>query len=307
MRIIIGTVIGCILLTAGCKAIRPDRDDGPVIDSSRNISALLFDPPAKQDNPFPIQAMVFIRHFHYFTRSTPWSILSSGDSSPGTHFEEAGVYLLRLRSNEEPLRLVRIPGFRTDGVTSPRVHLAIAAKSGVLVDGVVLIKNVAGDALVYLEDGPLYGGFTVEIPDTTTFAEQLPRLLVNARVRAAALAFDGVTAAYVDDAGRLFRLDTVNRSAPELGVDLRKELGPVTVSSIQWNIQSNDILLIRLDHGLGPESWSFEFSKPQLGPSGVPPDAIQEPGADRLPLVDQLTREIPAAVWQVPSPQQFAR
>ena len=307
MRIIFGAVIVCVLLTIGCKAVRPDRDDGPVIDSSRNISASLFDPAAKPDNPFPIQAMVFIRHFHYFSRSTPWSIVSSGDSSPGTYFEEAGVYLLRLRSNELPLRLAKIPGFQTDGLTPPRAYLAVAAKSVVVSDGVPLVRNVAGDALFHMEDGPLYGGFTVEIPDTAAFAEQLPRLLVNARVRAAALAFDGVTAAYVDDAIRLFRLDTVNGSGPELGVDIRKELGPSIVSSIQWGIQSNDILFIRLDRGLGPESWTFEFSKPQLGPSAVSPDEIQEPGADRLPLVDLLTHEVPAAVWRVPSPQQFAR
>ena len=44
-------------------------------------------------------------------------------------------------------------------------------------------------------------------------------MLFFGRVRAAALAFDGATAAFVDEAGRLFRLDTGTRGFPELLVD----------------------------------------------------------------------------------------
>ncbi|SVB73692.1 uncharacterized protein METZ01_LOCUS226546, partial [marine metagenome] len=99
-----------IVQMSGCKAIRPDRDEGHIIDASRNLNTVLYHAVARPDNPFPVQSTVFIRHFLYINRSTPWTIVSSGDSSPGTQFEAAGVYLLRLRAEEQPVPLLRVPG-----------------------------------------------------------------------------------------------------------------------------------------------------------------------------------------------------
>ena len=163
----------------------------------------------------------------------------------------------------------------------------------------------SGQALVHVEDGPLYGGFTVDVPDTAEVADQFPRLLVGGRVRAAALAFDGATAAFVDDSSRLFTLDTVNNGMPELLVDLRDFLGPSDVLEIQWPIGSDADLLLKIDRGTGPESWTVRRFDRQVAPATVDPETIREPGTDRLSVVDQLTQEIPAGVWRVPAPSQF--
>ncbi len=298
-------LITAIVQMSGCKTISPERDESHIIDASRNLKTVLYHAVARPDNPVPVQSTVFVRHFLYINRSAPWTIVSSGASNPGTQFEATGVYRLRLGAEEQPVRLLGVPGFQTDGISQTGVRLAIAAPSLVVLDGVGQIRNTSGQALVHLEGGPLYGGFTVDELDTVEVYEQVPRLLFNGRVRAAALAFDGATAAFVDEAGRLYRLDTGTRGPPELLVDLRSFFGPSVVLEIQWPIGSDTRVLLKVDRGSGPESWSVRMADLQVGPSTVAPGLIEEPGADRLRMVDQLTQKIPAGVWRVPAPSRF--
>ncbi|MBT5871802.1 MAG: hypothetical protein HOH43_00175 [Candidatus Latescibacteria bacterium] len=289
----------------GCEGIDPDTRSGSIVDASRNIASVSYHQVARPDNPFPVESVVFARHFLYVNQSTPWTILSSGIGGAEPRFEEGVVYLLRLRPNEQPVRLIQVPGVQTAGVSPPRLRLVVAAPSVVLLDGVLQTRNVSGKALVHLEDGPLYGGFTVDVPDTVEVADQFPTLLSRARVRVAALAFDGATAAYVDVAGRLYTLDLVARTPPILVTDLRAFLGPSDISGMQWPVGSDESILLKIDRGIGAESWSVRMVDGQIAPATADPGQIGEPGSDRLELIDQLTRELPAGIWRVPAPSRF--
>lgn len=287
-----------------CNTINPDEDQGPVIDGSQNTSTSFYFPTARDDNPMPVESQVFVRHFFYFTGSKPWTILSTGNSRPTTIFEETAIYLLRLGTNEVPIRLAKVP-VQTDGVTPPRVHVAVAAPSIVILDGLPLTRNTSGAALVYRENGPLYGGFSVDVADTQTVADQFIRLLADTRVRIAALASDGLTAAYVNDIGQLYILNTDNISSSELLIDIRSALGSAAVTALLWQTGSLDTLFLRIDRGRGPESWGISINNRQLFPSTLDPRSIQEPGSDQLPLINELTTDVPAVIWRVPSLQRF--
>lgn len=293
------------LLILGCESIDPETRSGSIVDASTNIAAVSYHQVARPDNPFPVESLIFARHFLYVNRITPWTILSSGISGAQPRFEESVVYLLRLRPNEQPVRLVQVPGIQTEGVSSPRLRLVVAAPSVVLLDGVLQTRNVSGKALVHLEDGPLYGGFTVDVPDMVEVADQFPTLLSRARVRVAALAFDGATAAYLDVVGRLYVLDLIERTPPRLVADLRAFLGPSDIGAMQWPVGSDESILLRIDRGIGVESWSVRMEDGQIAPATADPSQIGEPGSDRLELIDQLTHELPAGIWRVPAPSRF--
>lgn len=191
-----------LLLFSSCGSIRPDQDTGRIIDASRNLSVALYYPVTRPDSPFPGQRLAFIRHFHYTSRSSPWTLLASGDARPPTLFEQMAAYVIRfnLDGSFQLLRVLTLPAALTGGVMAARAHLAIAAPSLVALDGQSLIRNTSGAAIVYQEDGPLYGGFSLAIPDSSLEAEQPPQLLADTRVRTAALSF-----------GRCVRLSVYHR------------------------------------------------------------------------------------------------
>lgn len=296
-----------LISLVACKSVRPDTHTGPVLDASHNVAAALYYPRVRPDQPFPRQTLVFVRHFYYFSRPTQWTIVSSGDTSPVTRFEQTAVYLLRLVSNAAPtvVRLLEIPGPQTEGVMEPQMHLAMAAPTIVDEDGYPVRRNTTGSAVVYVENGPLYGVISVDIPDTVVNAEQLPRLLVAGRVRAAALSPEGTVIAYVDHTGQLFITTSTGSSSVPV-FDLRSALGPVSISAIQWDADVGDRVLIRLDRGVGPEVWAVLLSGHQLIPMNLDPETVKEPGSDRLPDVDQLTRGIGPQGWRVPDPRGFS-
>ena len=191
---------------------------------------------------------------------------------------------------------------------SPRVHLAISAPSEVIEDGTPLIRNISDQVIAFVENGPLYGPFSVEVPDTVNVLDQSVLFLADTRVRAAALSSDGSRTAYVDDRGRLFTISTTTASAsPDEIIDLRRFLGPIAVSSIQWAIGSPDVLLIRLERELGLEAWTVLTLTRQLGPAGVDPGSIGEPGSEHFDEVNLFTRSITAGLWRVPAPERFER
>lgn len=298
-----------ILLLGIAACAQPDARTGPVIDASRNVAVARYYPTSRPDQPFPRQTLIFVRHFYYASRPTQWTIFASGETSPVTRFEQTAVYLLRLLplTPSRVVRLMEVPGFQTDGVTEPHVRLAIAAPTIVNEGGEFIIRNTNGSAIVYVEDGPLYGGISVDIPDTVVSAERPARLLVAGRVRAAALSSDGQTVAYSDAAGRLFTVDMTGQAA-EVVFDLRAALGPVAVTDVQWDPDpsAGRRVLIRLDRGFGPEAWGVFIPDRQLIPNPVAPRLIQEPGSDRLPEVDRLTREVGPGEWRVPDPRGFS-
>lgn len=303
------TSVVMLIIISGCHTVTPDTDTGDIIDASQNVSSALYHPAIRADNPNPIQSLVFIRHFYYTAQQSPWTIVSSGSSKPSVAFEDIGVYFLRFTGSGEPdvVRLTRLPGLQTNGLTPSRVHLAIASLSEVDVDGALLIRNVSDQAIAFVEDGPLYGPFSVEAPDTATVLDQPVLLLAEARVRTAALSFDGSKVAYVDDRGRVFTVGTTAPARPDEIIDLRRFLGPSTISSMQWVAGSSDVILIRLERGLGPESWSVILSTRQLGPAGIDPGLIREPGSEQLDEVNLFTRNIPTGLWRVPAPERFER
>jgi len=299
-----------LIIISGCHTVAPDLETGDIIDASQNVSSALYHPTIRVDNPHPIQSLAFIRHFYYIAQQSPWTIVSSGSALPSVAFEDIGVYILRFTGSGEPdvVRLARLPGLQTDGLSPSRVHLAIASRSETNIDGVLLIRNASDRAIAFVEDGPLYGPFSVEAPDTITVLDQPVRLLADTRVRAAALSFDGSRAAYADDRGRIFTVGTtIGDIRSDEIIDLRQLLGPSSVSSIQWMVGSSDVLLVRLERGLGPESWSVILSTRQLGPAGIAPGLIREPGSDQLGDVDLFTRNIPTGLWRVPAPERFGR
>lgn len=163
---------------------------------------------------FPVNDSRLSAHFHYTTRSSPWNLLATGDAEPTTHFEQMAVYVLRFNTEGsfQTLRVIVLPAARTGGVTAPRAHVAVAAPSLVTRDGQLLIRNTSGLAIAYLEDGPLYGGFSLSIADSVAEAKQPPQLLADTRVRTAALSFDGTMAAYVDASGVLYTVSNVPAS-----------------------------------------------------------------------------------------------
>lgn len=302
-------IILILILISGCHAVTPDADTGDIIDASQNVSSALYHPVSRPDNPNPIRSFVFIRHFYYTTQRSSWTIVSSGAASSVAVFEDIGVYFLRFTGSGEPdvVRLTRLPGLQTGGLTPPRVHLAISAPSEVIVDGTPLIRNISDQAIAFVENGPLYGPFSVEVPDTVTALDQSVLLLADTRVRAAALSSDGSRAAYVDDRGRLFTISTTASASPDEIIDLRRFLGPIAVSSIQWAIGSPDVLLIRLERELGLEAWTVLILTRQLGPAGVDPGSIVEPGSEYLDEVNLFTGSIPTGLWRVPAPERFER
>ena len=176
-----------------------------------------------------------------------------------------------------------------------------------IVDGTPLIRNISDQAIAFVEYGPLYGPFSVEVPDTVNVLDQSVLLLADTRVPAAALSSDGSRAAYVDDRGRLFAISTTASASPDEIIDLRRFLGPIAVSSIQWAIGSPDVLLIRLERELGLEAWTVLILTRQLGPAGVDPGYIGEPGSEHLDEVNLFTRSIPTGLWRVPAPERFER
>ena len=289
-------IIVTLLFIVSCSSVRPETDTGPVIDSSRNVAAGIFVPGGSAP-AIPI----FIRHFHYYSQPATWSVFSSGDSSPQTRFEEAGVYALTFRGiNAEPFitRLARIPGISMDGVTPPRIHLAISAP-GPLGTG-------NSNAIVYVEDGPIYSGLDVGI-DLSGGAPAIDmplRMLVNTRVRAAALSGDGETIAYVDDQGRLFF--KVGDREPEQMIDIRATLGSADVHRIQWTSFGGGPLLV-LNRGFGVEVRRLERQfETRLVRTFQDPDTIQEPGSGQLPFIDQITNDMTPEAWSVPEPARFS-
>jgi len=297
------------LLLCGCRAVYPDRDVGPVVDASQNLASARYHPVIRPDSPFPGERLAFIRHFYYATRPTQWAILASGEGGPSTQFEEMAVYMIRFDPDGTPnvLRLVRIPGVRTDGVTSPRAHIAIAAPSAVVLDGHPAIRNTSGTAVVYLEDGPLYGGFSLDVPDTLVDVEQTPRLLADTRVRVAALSFDGAKVAYVEASGTLRLLDTAIGATPEKALDISALLGPVTVTGIQWEPGPSPGLLLRIERGCNIEVYRVEQESGDFGVSTLPSGLIREPGSELLSAINEITHSISASIWLVPSPTGFDR
>jgi hypothetical protein len=177
----------------------------------------------------------------------------------------------------------------------------------VFLDGVPLLRNITGKALIYVEDGPLYGDFTVDVSDTAAVVTQNPRLLVDEPVHAAALSSDGGLIAYVDERSRLFTLDTASGGQPKFLIDLRASLGPVAVTRVQWSVEFPHEILIRLERAGVVEAWEVDTFINQLSPAGVDPETIAEPGADRLTEVDRLTRDTPSGVWRTPTPERFQR
>ncbi len=303
LRLSILVAAGCAVLC--CNGVRPETAVGPTIDASRNIRSVSFHEVARPDNPFPTESLVFVRHFLYVKQTSAWNILSSGSSGSETVFEDAGVYLLRLRPGDQPVRLLQVPGLGNGDRSSRRLRLAVAAPSVVLLDGALQIRNTSGKALVHPEDGPLYGGFSVDVPDSLEVADQAPTLVADTRVRVAALSFDGSTAGYVDDTGRLFTVPLRAGDPPRLLADLRSFFGPLDVKEMQWPIGTADYILLQIDRGTGPEAWSVDTVDGQIAPATTNPGLIREPGTDRLPAVDALTSAIPAGVWRVPAPSRF--
>ena len=294
-----GAAIVILLTIAACGRIRPDAAAGPVIDGSRNVSASRYVPGGLAPN-----RLAFVRHFHYFSQPASWTIVSSGDSSPWSHFEETAVYVL-LFVGEPPvpvvIRIAHVPWVRTDGITPPRVHVAIAAP--------FQSNNPSSAAIVYIEDGPIYGGFDVGGELDPAKAGKTPlRLLVDARVRVAALARDGVTLAYVDDMGKLY-ITRSDEPAEASLVDIQATLGPVSINAMQWENRGFGRLIIRAQRGRGfrSEVWHVDtsFTTPRLIRSFVDPETVREPGSDQLPFIDEMTHEIGPGEWEVPVPSQF--
>ncbi|SVB73693.1 uncharacterized protein METZ01_LOCUS226547 [marine metagenome] len=288
-------IVILLFMGTSCHIIGPGADTGPVIDGSRNVDASLFVPGGSA------QAVpIFIRHFHYYSRPAAWTIVSSGDSGARTHFEEAGVYAFTsVGGNAEPFitRLARIPGVSMNGASPPRIHLSISPP-GPLGTG-------NSSAIVYVEDGPIYGGLDVGV-DLTGLEPALDmplRLLVNARVRAAALSDNGETVAYVDDQGRLFfkRGD----DEPDKIIDIKSTLGSTDIRRMLWLYGGG--LLVVLNRGFGLEVRRLEQNfETRLVRTFQDPETIREHGADGLPFIDQITENFSAEDWTVPEPSRYS-
>lgn len=291
-----------LVMVTACADVRPDHQLGPVIDASQNVSVADY-------NLVGSIRTVFIRHFYYFSRPTQWTILSSGDGRPVTLFEETSVYALRqLETRNTVTRLGVIPGIRTDGIRPPRVHLALGFTSLSRIGRVAQYPS----AIVYVEDGPIYGSLDAGGDlDPRTTGDQPLRLLVDARVRAAALAADGVTIAYADDSGRVFRFDG-SATEPTLLGDVRARFGQVSISAMQWegHVEQGALrlerVLIRLEHGSGEELWAVGMFEP-LHPASIPPEMVPKPDSDQhLEALNRMTQEIGPDEWRVPDPHSFS-
>lgn len=298
-----------LLLLSSCGSIRPDRDTGRIIDASRNLSVALYYPVTRPDSPFPGQRLAFIRHFHYISRRSPWTLLASGDARPTTPFEQLAVYIIRfnLEGSFQLLRILELPAALTGGVMASRAHLAIAAPSLVTLDGQSLIRNTSGAAIAYQEDGPLYGGFSLAISDSSVEAEQPPQLLADTRVRTAALSFDGSVAAYVDASAILYTIGNTPGALPEKIADLSVTLGPLSVTGLQWEPGSPNKIYLRIERGFSTEVWAMDLQNRSLDVDPRNPATVLEPGSDLLPVVDELTNGLSAGGWQVPAPDGFQR
>lgn len=288
--------IGFTTLGVSCEAIRPANEAGGILDASSNVSAGVYWPGGSSPS-----VPIFIRHFYYVSGSSGWSIVSAGANGERSKFEEAGVYALTGSGGTcEPIvtRLARIPGVALGGGTSARLHLAIAAP------GPAGNGNTA--AIVYLEGGPIYSGLDVGVDLTgDERAIDMPlRLLVNARVRAAALSGDGVTVAYVDVTGRLYLKE--DNSDPEMILDMRDYFSTVDVVRMTWESRLGGRLLLVMNRGFGLEVRRLERqNQPRLVRTFSDPETVQIPGADGLPAIDRITAEMGPNAWNVPDPARF--
>ncbi|MEE2993757.1 MAG: hypothetical protein VX603_11350 [Gemmatimonadota bacterium] len=58
---------------------------------------------------------------------------------------------------------------------------------------------------------------------------------------------------------------------------------------------------------MGLEAWTVLILTRQLGPAGVDPGSIGEPGSEYLDEVNLFTGSIPTGLWRVPAPERFER
>ncbi|MBI4553374.1 MAG: hypothetical protein HY710_14010 [Candidatus Latescibacteria bacterium] len=295
------------LLTTACGAVRPDPQLGPVIDASQNVSVVEY----PLGGGSSATRTVFIRHFLYVARPAQWTILSSGDSRPVTLFEETGVYALRPKGTRLTVtRLGLIPGVRTDGVRPPRVHLAIGFSRILNRDGIVALNP---SAIVYIEDGPIYGLDVGGDLDPATNSDRPVTLLVDGRAHAAALAADGKTVAYADVNGQVF-MAHADSSGNRFLADVRAQFGQVSISAMQWAatvdargaIQPQRVL-IRLNYGLFDQVWAASRFALFQQVFSIPVEFIpRSDSAQRLDVLNLATQAINSDEWRVPDPQQFS-
>lgn len=295
--------IGIIFLFAlvSCERIRPDEARGPVIAERRIVSAAVFQ--FNVSDPYS-QRTMFVRYVHYFVRPNQWSAISSGDAAPVTLFEDAAVYYLQYIGPENRpavTRLFKIPEVRTDGIKPPRFHLSFPAPVPANPD-----QAARRNGMVYLENGPIYGGFDPGIEPSFLFqGDREMRLFVDAQVYRAAMASDGETIAYVDAEGWL---NVVNpgKGPPAALIDLRAALGPASVVAIQWGESFNQVW-IRIDKGTEEQVWATSTIEPALARLFINPAFVPAPSNPGLiETVENLTRDFTPEAWGIPAPESFS-
>ncbi len=284
-----------IVASIACDSIRPSSETETILDISRNVSAGLFIPGGSAPN-----RPVFIRHFEYVTRGSAWGMYSTGQPGSGTQFEEASVFALIRKGSAgvvQVTRLARLPSGILSGNSESRVHLAISAP-GPLGTG-------NSTAIVYFEDGPIFGGLDVGVPISGSEPIDMPvHLLVDARVSCAALAADGSTVAFVDNKGRLFVKSAM--SQPEMVFDIRQRLGPVDVLRIKWEGFPVGRVVVVLDRGFVREVRQLETRfDTRLAPTFRDPDTLLDTDESLLAEIDNLTSDLGASSWRVPELSRF--